>query len=100
MPLILISSCGENAAFGFNFALREKKAGENVAIYFLQDGVLNITQKKKIEEILEAGVKLYVLEEDAEARGLSGLEEEIRVSNYPELVDVIMEKYDRVLGCF
>ena len=56
-----------------------------------------------LEESLNAGIDCYVLRDDLAMRGIAKEQEltpGVKVFDYPDLVELMMERHDRVLGVF
>ncbi len=52
-----------------------------------------------IKEMIEAGIKVFMLRKDAERRGLiKMLQSEVRLVNYDDLIDLMFSDSQRVLN--
>ncbi len=76
-----------------------RSAGNEVGVLLVQDGVFSADRGCPHSKALRnLGVKFYVSKKHLEERGLSGrLALDVKVLEYPEIADLIMEKYDRVI---
>ena len=79
--------------------------GKNTAVYLLQNAVLGGVSKeaeKLIEAQINSGIDFYCSEEDLTMRGLAekDLHPQIHMSDYSYLIDLMMERYDKVIGAF
>ncbi|MFQ6077085.1 MAG: sulfurtransferase complex subunit TusB [Candidatus Bathyarchaeia archaeon] len=108
--LVIISSSQntQNAARALKLASTLNEQGNKVSVFLLQDGTYCAHSKQSqeakaaIDKALAEGIDIYVMEEDVIARGFRGedLIPKIRASDYPELVDLMMERHDLVMGTF
>nr|MDO8097812.1 sulfurtransferase complex subunit TusB [Candidatus Njordarchaeota archaeon] len=81
-----------------------RKLNEDVGILLTQDSVLTTIQGQRsrfdeqLTKALEAGVKFYVLEPDAKARGLKKERavQGVEFVDYSQWVDIVVEKYQRI----
>ncbi len=78
-----------------------KKHGHEVGILLAQDGVFLADKGcPESEEIDIEGVKVYVSRPHVEQRGIGDrLVADFELVDYPEIVDLVMDRYDRVI-CF
>lgn len=76
--------------------------GENidVEILLLQDGVFLADKGcPESSELKDLGLKVYAVKHHVEERGiLSRLAVDVNLIDYPEVVDLIMEKSDKVIS--
>lgn len=106
--LIIISSSPntQNAARALKLASTLNEQGNKVSVFLLQDGVYyalskqNPDLKTSAEKLMATGIDVYVLEEDLIARGFrkKDLASGTHASNYPELIELMMERHDLVVG--
>lgn len=86
-------------------ALNEK--GNKVSVFLLQDGVFcalskqDTSAKALLKKAITAGTDCYVLEEDFVCRGfrMQDAISKVRRSDYSELIELMMERNELVLGC-
>ncbi len=79
--------------------------GKKTGVYLLQNAVLggvNEEAKKLIEAHINSGIDIFCSKEDLTMRGLTekDLHPQIQISDYSNLVDLMMERYDKVMGAF
>lgn len=108
--LVMISSPPNtpNAVRALRLANAFNEKGNKVSVFLLQDGVLcalskqDTSAKALLEKAMTAGAGCYVLEEDLVCRGFKMQDgiSKVRRSDYSELVELMMERNDLVLGCF
>ena len=77
-----------------------KKTGSETGILLIQDGVFMADKGCHERKALESyGVTIHVSKKHAEERGLiNRMDESVKLVDYPGIVDLIMEKYDRVIS--
>jgi sulfur relay protein TusB/DsrH len=81
-----------------------KRQNEEVGIVFAQDAVLAAIKgssnkfDEQITKVIRNGVKIYILEPDAAARGLKKdrATQEAEFIDYGQWVDVVVSKYQRI----
>lgn len=79
--------------------------GKKTGVYLLQNAVLGgVVEEAKmlIEAQINSGIDFYCSEEDLTMRGLAenDLHPQIHISDYSHLVDLMMERYHKVIGLF
>jgi len=78
---------------------RAVEKGENVAILHIQDACTAVTLDRYLKRVIPAGIEVYVLKEDCEARGLlQKIKDEVRVVDYKGWVDLVMNKHDKIVS--
>ncbi len=77
-----------------------RAAGDEVAVLLVQDGVFMADKGcRHAQRLVQAGVKLYVSRPHMESRGLSSrLGVPVTLVDYDQIVDLIMEQYDKVIS--
>ena len=77
-----------------------KKVGAETGILLIQDGVFMADKGCSEGQVLASyGVTIHVSKKHTEERGLiNRLNDSAKLVDYPEIVDLIMEKYDRVIS--
>lgn len=74
--------------------------GEGLGIFLVGDGIFHAVLKedKKPSSILEKSAAFYALAEDIRSRGFSESEvhPRVRLINYRDLVDLIMNDYEKL----
>ncbi|MDH5450235.1 MAG: sulfurtransferase complex subunit TusB [Candidatus Bathyarchaeota archaeon] len=70
----------------------------NVAILHIQDASMAVTLDTYLREFLPSGIKIYVLREDCEVRGLlHKVKDGVRTVDYRGWVDLVMNRHDKVV---
>ena len=70
-----------------------------VGILFLSDSVVGVTSKpfvEKLKKIADAGVKLYALKPDLDARGIKNTPDFVKQVGYDGFVDLVADKYEKI----
>ena len=103
--LMLISSAPDTpeARQALELAGTLLEAGNELGIFYLQDGVYHAVNPSGSGEILSnRKVTRYCLREDLEMRGFKAEEvaHPVTLSDYDDLVDLMMEKSGQTLGAF
>ena len=103
--LMIISSSPDTpeAQQALELAQSLLEAGNELGIFYLQDGVYHATNPRGSHEILSnAKVVHYCLREDLEMRGFKAddVAHPVTLSDYDDLVDLMMEKSGQTLGAF
>ncbi len=103
--LCLLSSPPESTQLTWGLALAREwqKKGHAVQIGLLQDGIYTgIKGSAIIEDNALPDAEWFVLADDLQLRGFSpqDLRDGVRTIDYPNLVKMMMEDADQVLGAF
>ena len=93
-------------ANGLQMAQHFRMEGNAVDVFLLQDAVLagvakdGAPQSGALAPLLAQGLGCYAVGEDLELRGYTAasLPPAIHAASYDELAEMMMERYDRVLG--
>jgi sulfur relay protein TusB/DsrH len=72
-------------------------AGSSTAAILFEDAVIFAANAKKGQELQSAVKEVYVMKDDWEARGLPLAMPGFKLIDYPEAVDLIMERYDQTI---
>lgn len=77
-----------------------KKKGNEIGVLLVQDGVFLADKGCEHHKmVVDLKVPLYVSKHHAEERGIEGrLVGDVKLVDYDEMVDLLMEKYDRVFS--
>lgn len=82
-------------------ASRLQKLGNKVTIFLVENGALaarkNSDAGQKLGELAGQGVKVYVEDVAARARGVKELEAGIELGNLDQLADLVAERESRVI---
>ncbi|MEM2143247.1 MAG: sulfurtransferase complex subunit TusB, partial [Candidatus Thorarchaeota archaeon] len=73
---------------------------DEIGLLLLQDGVyladMGCTHG---HDLIRSGLKTYASEKHVEERGLrSRIDKSVNVVGYPDIIDLMMEKYDKVIS--
>ncbi len=105
--LLIISSplTERNGLQTLELANQFKSQGKKTGVYLLQNAVLGVLDdevKTRIESSIHSGIAFFCQKEDITMRGLKreDLHPEIHISDYSDLIDLIMERYGKVIGLF
>ncbi len=103
--LMLISSSPDTheAKQALELAHSLLEAGNELGIFYLQDGVYHAMNPSGSRQILSDGkVAHYCLREDLEMRGFKAedVAHPVTLSDYDDLVDLMMERAGQTLGAF
>jgi len=71
--------------------------GSKSALLLFEDAVIFAANAKMGKELLTAVQEVYVMKDDWEARGLPMANPEFKIIDYPEAVDLIMERYEQTI---
>jgi sulfur relay protein TusB/DsrH len=71
--------------------------GSNTAAILFEDAVIFAANAKKGKELQSAVKEVYVMKDDWEARGLPLAMPGFKIIDYPEAVDLIMERYEQTI---
>ncbi|OPX62691.1 MAG: Protein TusB [Methanomassiliicoccales archaeon PtaB.Bin134] len=71
--------------------------GADTAALLFEDAVLFAANRRKGEELRSLVKEVYVIRDDWEARGLPLAVPEFKIVDYPEAVDLIMERYEQTI---
>ena len=83
--------------FGGLDLMREMAKGAQSALLLFEDAVIFAANAKKGRELLTAVQDVYVIKDDWEARGLPLAVPEFKIVDYPEAVELIMERYEQTI---
>lgn len=103
--LMLISSSPQTpeAQQALELARSLRDGGNEMGIFFLQDGVYHTLNADATQDILPEGrISSYCLQEDLEMRGFrkEDVIPSVKLTTYEELVDLMMETFHTTLGAF
>lgn len=105
--LLIVSSplTEPNGSRALELANQFRLQGKKTGVYLLQNAVLCVLVdevKTLIETHINMGIDFYCLEEDLIMRGFKkkDLLSNILLSDYSDLIDLMMERHDKVIGLF
>lgn len=77
--------------------LRQAAKGSKSALVLFEDAVIFAANERMGRELLTAVQEVYVMKDDWEARGLPLAVPEFKIIDYPEVVELIMERYEQTI---
>ena len=83
--------------FGGLELVRGSAKGAKSALLLFEDAVIFAANAKRGRELLSAVQEVYVIKDDWEARGLPLTVPEFKIVDYPEAVELIMERYEQTI---
>ncbi|HIH75880.1 MAG TPA: sulfurtransferase complex subunit TusB [Methanomassiliicoccales archaeon] len=83
--------------FGGLDLMRSSAKGAKSALVLFEDAVIFAANAKMGKELLTAVQDVYVMRDDWEARGLPLAVPEFKIVDYPEVIDLIMERYEQTI---
>ena len=82
-----------------NMALRTVQKGEKVGVLHIHDSCTALTSDKYSKKLAEAGLNVYALKADCEARGLlKKIKKRAKIVDYRDWVKLVMDEYDRIVS--
>jgi len=80
-------------------ALRAAQKGEKVGVLHIHDSCIALTSDAYSEKLVDAGLKVYALKADCEARGLlKKIKKGVKIVDYNDWVKLVMDEYDRIVS--
>jgi len=83
--------------FGGLELVRSSAKGSKSALLLFEDAVIFAANAKMGKELLSAVQNVYVMKDDWEARGLPLAVPGFKIVDYPEAVELIMERYEQTI---
>lgn len=77
--------------------VRESARGSRSGLLLFEDAVIFAANAKKGRELLSVVQDVYVMKDDWEARGLPWAVPEFKIVDYPDAVELIMERYEQTI---
>jgi len=77
--------------------LMERLRDGDDGVLLAEDAIYYATVSKVRDELLKKGYKIYAMQDDAIARGFDNIED-VELIDYETAVDLIMEKYSKVIS--
>lgn len=98
--LLILSKSPFSKQYGSLLEIAKRAAKrEKVGVLHIQDACIAVTMKEYCEKIASDDVKLYVLKEDCEARGLlEKVHKSVKVVDYEGWVRLVMKEYKRIVS--
>ena len=82
-----------------DIALRAVQKGEKVGVLHIHDSCIALTSDEYSKKLVDAGLNVYVLKADCEARGLlKKIKKEVKIVDYKDWVKLVMDKHDRIVS--
>lgn len=77
----------------------DRLKAEKLGIILVANGVYHASLKEggKSSPLLDRTSNLYALSEDIQTRGLAGIDSRVKVVNYSDVVDLIMNDYEKLV---
>jgi sulfur relay protein TusB/DsrH len=83
--------------FGGLELVRASAKGAESGLLLFEDAVIFAANAKKGRELLSAVQEVYIMKDDWEARGLPLAVPEFKIVDYPQAVELIMERYEQTI---
>ncbi|MCG7845254.1 MAG: sulfurtransferase complex subunit TusB [Methanomassiliicoccales archaeon] len=91
---IMLKSPHEFASYDL---VRSMGEGAKTAALLFEDAVIFAANAKKGKQLASVVNEVYVIKDDWEARGLPLAMPDFKVIDYPDAVDLIMEKFEQTI---
>ena len=83
----------------FDMALRAVQKGEKVGVLHIHDSCVALTSDEYSKKLVDAGLNVYALKADCEARGLlKKIKKGVKIVDYQDWVRLVMDEYDRIVS--
>jgi sulfur relay protein TusB/DsrH len=83
----------------FKLAGKLAEKDEEIAFLHVQEACKATTSAEYCDKLAEAGIKIYALKADVEARGLAGkMSPGVELVDYKQWASLLMDKHDRVVS--
>ena len=83
----------------FYMALRAVQKGEKVGVLHIHDSCIALTSDEYSKRLVDAGLNVYALKADCEARGLlKKMKKGVKIVDYKDWVRLVMDEYDRIVS--
>jgi len=83
----------------FDMALRAVQKGEKVGVLHIHDSCVALTSDEYSKKLVDAGLNVYALKADCEARGLlKKIKKGVKIVDYKDWVKLVMDEYDRIVS--
>jgi sulfur relay protein TusB/DsrH len=80
-------------------ALRAVQKVEKVGVLHIHDSCIALTSDEYSERLVDAGLNVYALKADCEARGLlKKMKKGVKIVDYKDWVRLVMDEYDRIVS--
>ena len=82
-----------------DIAFEAVRKGEKVGVLHIHDSCIALTLDEYSKKLVDAGLSVYALKADCEARGLlKKIKKGVRMVDYKGWVKLVMEEYDRIVS--
>ena len=82
-----------------DIALRAVQKGEKVGVLHIQDSCTALTLDEYSKRLVDAGLNVYALKGDCEARGLlKKVKKGAKIVDYKDWVKLVMEEYEKIVS--
>ena len=82
-----------------DIALKAVKKGEKVGVLHIHNSCIALTSDKYSRKLVDAGINVYALKADCEARGLlKKIKRGVKIVDYKDWVNLVMDEYDRIVS--
>jgi sulfur relay protein TusB/DsrH len=78
--------------------LKAAKEGEKVGILHIHDSCIMLTSDQYYKKLVNAGLNVYALKADCEARGLLKKTKGVKLVTYREWVQLVMNEYKKIVS--
>jgi len=80
-------------------ALRAVQKGEKVGVVHIHDSCVALTSDEYFKKLVDAGLRVYALRADCEARGLlRKMKRGVKIVDYKDWVKLVMDEYDKTVS--
>lgn len=81
-----------------DIALKAAKEGDKVGILHIHDSCIMLTSSGYYKRLMNAGLNVYALKADCEARGLLKKTKGVKLVTYREWVQLVMNEYEKIIS--
>jgi len=99
--LIILSKSpfvGDNSSI-LDMALGAVQKGEKVGVLHIHDSCIALTSGEYSKKLVDAGLNVYALKADCEARGLlKKIKKRVKIVDYRDWVKLVMDEYAKIVS--
>jgi len=82
-----------------DIALRAVQKGEKVGVLHIHNACTALTSDEYSSRLVDAGLNVYALKADCEARGLlKKIKKVVKIIDYKDWVKLVMDEHDRIVS--
>ena len=82
-----------------DMALRAVQKGEKVGLIHIHDSCTALTSGEYSKKLVDAGLNVYALKADCEARGLlKNIKKRVKIVDYRDWAKLVMDEYGRIVS--